>query len=49
MDDIIGTVNGDPGGVLEAANKLHPILLFTIEKLDSNDILAFFGFNGNMD
>ena len=32
VDDIVRTVKGDPGLVLEAANKLHPNLQFTIKK-----------------
>ena len=40
-DDIVRTVKGDPGVVLEAANKLHPILQFTIEEFDGNGNLAF--------
>ena len=35
MEDIVRTVKGDPGLVLEAANKLHPNLQFTIEDFDS--------------
>ena len=35
VDDIVRTVKGDPGVVLEAAKKLHPNLQFTIEELDS--------------
>ena len=31
----------DPGVVLEAANKLHTNLQFTIEELDTYGILAF--------
>ena len=38
VEDIVRTVKGDPGVVLEAANKLHPNLQFTIEELDSNGI-----------
>ena len=41
VDDIVRTVKGDPGVLLEAANKLHPNLQFTIEELDSNGNLAF--------
>ena len=40
MNDIVGTVMRDPGVVLEAANKLHPDLHFTIEGLDRNGISA---------
>ena len=40
-DDIVRTVESDPGVVLEAANELHPNLQFTIEQLDSNGNLAF--------
>ena len=49
MDDIVRTVKGNPGVVLEAANKLHPNLQFTIEELDSNGNLAFLGLNVNVD
>ena len=41
VDDILRMVKGDPGVVLEAANKLHPSLQFTIEELDSNGYLPF--------
>ena len=47
VDDIVRTVKGDPGVVLEAANKSHPNVQFTIEELDSNDILAFLDLNVN--
>ena len=43
------TVKGNPGVVLEAANKLHPNLQFTIEELDSNGNLAFLVLNVNVD
>ena len=49
MDDIVRTVKGDPGVVLEAANKLHPNLQFTIEELDSYCNLAFLDLNVNVD
>ena len=49
MDDIVRTVKGDPGVVLEAANKLHQNLQFTIEELDSNGNLDFLDLNVNMD
>ena len=45
MDDIIRTVEVDPGVVLEAANILHPNLQFTIEELDRNGNLAFLDLN----
>ena len=48
MDDIVRTVKSDPGLVLEAANKLHPNLQFTIEELDSNGSLAFLDLNVNV-
>ena len=48
-DDIVRTVKGDPGVVLEASNKLHPNLHFTIEELDSNGNLAFLDLNVNVD
>ena len=41
VDVIVRSVKGDLGLVLEAANKLHPNLQFTIEELDSNVNLAF--------
>ena len=41
VDDIVRTVKGDPGLVLEAANKLHPNLQFTREDFDRNGDLAF--------
>ena len=49
VDDIFGTIECDPGVVLEAANKLHPYLQFTIEELDINDNLAFLVLNVNVD
>ena len=49
VDDILRMVKGDPGVVLEAANKLHPNLQFTIEELDSNGYLAFLDLNINVD
>ena len=49
VEDIVRTVNGNPGLVLEAANKLHPILQFTIEELDFNGNLAFLDLNVNVD
>ena len=45
MDDVVRTVKADPGLVLEAANKLHPNLQFTIEELDSTVNLAFLDLN----
>ena len=45
LDEIVRTVKGDPGVVLEAANKLHPNLQYTIEELDSNGNLAFLDLN----
>ena len=47
-DDIVRTVKSDPGVVLEAANKLHPNLQFTIEQLDSNGNLPFLDLNVNV-
>ena len=41
MDDIIRTVKGDPGVVLETSKKLNLNLQFTIEELGSNYNLAF--------
>ena len=49
VDDIVRTVKGNPGVVLEAANKLHPNLQFTIEELDRNVNLAYSGLNVNVD
>ena len=49
VDDIVRTVKGDPGVVLEAAIKLHSNLQFTIEELDSNGNLAFLDLNVNVD
>ena len=49
VDDIVRTVKGDPGEVLEAPNKLHPNLQFTIEELDRNGKLAFSDLNVNVD
>ena len=49
VDDIVRTVKGDPGVVLEAANKLHPNLQLTIEVLDNNGNLAFLDLNVNVD
>ena len=41
VDEIVRTMRGEPGVVLEAANKLHPNGLLTIETLDSNGNLPF--------
>ena len=49
VDDIVRTVKGDPGVVLEAANKLHPNMQFTIEELDSNGNFSFLDLNVNVD
>ena len=49
VDDIVRTVKGHPWVVLEAANKLHPKLQFTIEELDNNGNLAFSDLNVNVD
>ena len=49
VDDIVRTVKGNPGIVLEAANKLHPTLHFTIEEHDSNGNLTFLDLNVNVD
>ena len=49
VDDIVRTVKVDPGIVLELANKLHPILQFAIEELNSNGNLAFLVLNVNVD
>ena len=42
-------VKANPSVVLEATNKLHPNLQFTIEELDSNGNLAFLDLNVNVD
>ena len=49
LDDIVRTVKGDPWVVLEAANKLHPNLQFTIEEIDSNGNLSFLHLNVKVD
>ena len=49
VDDIVRTVKGNPGVVLEAAIKLRPNLQFTTEELDTNSILAFLDLNVNVD
>ena len=49
VDDIVRTVKGNPGVVLEAAKKLHTNLQFTLEGLDSNDNLAFLDLKINVD
>ena len=49
MDDIVRIVKGNPGVVLEAVNKLHPNLQFTIEELDKNGNLAFLDLNVNVE
>ena len=49
VDDIVRRVKGHPGIVLEAANKLHPNLQFTIEELDSDGNLSFLELNVNVD
>ena len=49
VDDIVRTVKINPGIVLELANKLHPILQFAIEELNSNGNLAFLVLNVNVD
>ena len=48
-DSVIRIVKGNPGVVLEAANKLHPNLQFTIEELNRNVTLAFLILNVNVD
>ena len=47
--DIVRTVKGDTGVVLEASNNLHPMLQFTIQELDSNGNIAFLDLNVNVD
>ena len=42
VDEIVRTMRGEPGVVLEAANKLHPNWQLTIEILDSNGNLPFY-------
>ena len=49
MDDIVRTVEGNPGVVLEAANKSHTNLQSTIEEFHSNGKLAFLVFYVNRD
>ena len=49
VDDIFRTVKGDHGVVLEAANKLHLNMQFTIEELDTNGNLGFLDLNVNVD
>ena len=49
VDDIVRTVKGNPGLVLEAANMLHPNLQFKTEELNSNGILVFLDLNVNVD
>ena len=49
VDDLVRRVKGNPGIVLEAANKLHPNLQFTIEELDSDGNLSFSELNVNVD
>ena len=49
VDDIVRTVEGDPGVVHEAASELHTNLQFTKEELDSNGNLAFLDLNFNVD
>ena len=49
VEDIVRTVKGDPGVVLEAANKLHPNLQLTIEELDNNGNLVVLDLNVNVD
>ena len=49
MDDRSRAVKGAPGIVLEAAEKLHPNLQFTMKELDRNDNLAILDLNNNVD
>ena len=49
MDDIVRTVKGDSGAILEANKKLHPSLQLTIAELHSNSNLAFLDINFNVD
>ena len=49
VDDIVRTIKGDTGLVLEAANKLHPNVQFNIEELDKNGYLAFLDLNVKVD
>ena len=49
VDDIVRTVKCHPGVGLEAANKLHPNLQFTIEEPDSNGNLTLLDLNVNVD
>ena len=49
VDDKVRNVKGDTGAVIEAANKLHANLQFTIEEIDSNGSLALLDLNVNVD
>ena len=49
VDDIVRSVEGNPGVVLEAANKSHTNFQFTIEEFHSNGKLAFLVFYVNRD
>ena len=44
VDDIVRLVKGDPERVIQAANRVHPHLLFTIETLNASGYLVFLGF-----
>ena len=49
MGEIVKTIKGYPVVAIEAANKLHPNLQFTIEELDGNGNLDFLALNVNVD
>ena len=48
VDDIVRTVKGEPGCLLDAANSLHPNLQFTLEKINSEGNLPFLDLNKNV-
>ena len=48
VDDIVRTVRGEPSGLLDAANSLHPNLQFTLEKTNSEGNLQFLDLNINV-
>ena len=49
VDDLVRTVKGDPGVVLNDGNKLRPNLQFALEELDNNGNLTFLDLNVNVD
>ena len=48
VDDIVRTVRVEPSCLLDAANSLHPILQFTLEKTNSEGNLPFLDLNINV-